>query len=91
MENSSLIAVMKEEVAEYKYKSHLEQQVVKLHDEMKALTEKCNEQERYKRRQNLCSKGLKEKESEDLRSMVTSLLSKIAPGVLWNVDDMECG
>lgn len=63
----------------------LEHQVWKLNEEVKTLTEKCQEQERYKRRWNLCVKCLKEKEQEDT---LFSLLSKIAPGVSWNIDDM---
>lgn len=88
-ENSSLVAVIREEVTNYKNETvFLEQQVDKLHEQIRTLMEKLKEQERFKRRQNLNVKGLKEKENEVIRTTVISLLSKIAPGVLWNVDDM---
>lgn len=88
-ENSSLVAVIREEVTNYKNETvFLEQQVDKLHEQIRMLMEKLKEQERFKRRQNLNVKGLKEKENEVIRTTVISLLSKIAPGVLWNVDDM---
>lgn len=88
-ENASLVAVMHDELTEYKNKNvELEQQICKLQEEVKMVTEKCKEQERYKRRWNLWVKGLKEKENEDVSTMVISLLSKIAPGVPWNVHDM---
>lgn len=88
-ENSSLVAVIREEVTNYKNETvFLEQQVDKLHEQIRMLMEKLKEQERFKRRQNLNVKGLKEKENEVIRTTVISLLSKIAPGVLWNVHDM---
>ncbi|KAK7882245.1 hypothetical protein WMY93_028419 [Mugilogobius chulae] len=87
--NCTLVTKLTADVTEYKIKTvKLEQQLAKLNEEVTATKEKCKEQERYKRRWNLRIKGLKEKEKEDVRGIVISLLSQIAPGVPWDVRDM---
>lgn len=75
-------------VTEYQDKTTaLEDQVVKLKAEINVVREKCKENERYKRRWNLRIRGLKEQENEDVKGKVISILSKIAPGVSWDIKD----
>lgn len=88
-EQYSMLSELKKEVSENKKKTEiLESQLVKLQDELRATKEKYKEQERYKRRWNLRLKGIGEKDNEDIKSTVTAILSKIAPGVPWNFQDM---
>ncbi|KAL1276543.1 hypothetical protein QQF64_036166 [Cirrhinus molitorella] len=58
-----------------------------LKKENKELRSRIGELDRYKRRWNLRIKGLPEKQNENTRKEVISLLSKIAPGVPWEMED----
>lgn len=63
-------------------KSHnatVQKQVTKLEKQNAGLQEKVSELERYKRRWNLKLRGLKEKDNENTREVVSQILTKIAP------------
>lgn len=57
----------------------VEKEMPQLIRENKELTERVTEMERYKRRWNLKIQGLKEKENEQIRQEIISILSEIAP------------
>lgn len=53
----------------------------------KELRSSVGELDRYKRQWNLHIKGLPEKQNENIREVLISLLSKIAPGVTWEMKE----
>lgn len=87
-DNCTQIMELTTAVTKYQAKTAaLEDTVAKLQTEMSVLREKCKENERYKRRWNLRIRGLKEKENEDVKGRVISILSNIAPGASWDIRD----
>ncbi|KAL1282358.1 hypothetical protein QQF64_001161 [Cirrhinus molitorella] len=87
-ENCSVISEVKEELKDYKQKSaEMDLDLSVLKKENKELRSRIGELDRYKRRWNLRIKGLPEKQNENTREEVISLLSKIAPGVPWEMED----
>ncbi len=67
--------------------AELELELSDLKKENKELSSRVGELDRYKRRWNLRIKGLPEKQNENTREEVITLLSKIAPGVPWEMEE----
>ncbi|XP_016330220.1 cytoplasmic dynein 2 heavy chain 1-like [Sinocyclocheilus anshuiensis] len=88
MEESSVISEMKEDMKTHKQKAaELELELSDLKKENKELRSRVGELDRYKRRWNLRIKGLPEKQNENTREEVITLLSTIAPGVPWEMEE----
>ncbi len=87
-ENCSVISELKGEMKAHKQKAaELELELSDLKTENKELRSRVGELDRYKRRWNLRIKGLPEKQNENTREEVITLLSKIAPGVPWEMEE----
>lgn len=81
-ENCNAISEVKEEMKAHKQKEAvLELELSDLKKENKELRSRVGELDRYKRRWNLRIKGSSEKQNENIRQEVITLLAKIAPGV----------
>lgn len=87
-ENCNVISEMKGEMKAHKQKAaELELELSDIKKENKELRSRIGELDNYKRRWNLRIKGLPEKQNENTREEVISLLSKNAPGVSWEMEE----
>jgi len=87
-DNCNAISEVKEEMKAHKQKEVImELELSDLKKENKELRARVGELDRYKRRWNLRIKGSPEKQNENTRQEVISLLAKIAPGVPWEMEE----